>query len=426
MSELTEILNKCMREPKSPVSGWLCDAVGILAAKVEALDREMLCPKCEAELDGVKESELLARVEALEKFEANTHNGYALQGSEIATIRGRVEALEQRQGETHNAYAAWLGLSDAADSGGPKREPARPRIVCLCGSTRFFEAFQEAPLKETVAGKIVLSIGCNLRSDNQLWADPSERAAIKIRLDELHKRKIDLADEVLVLNIGGYIGGSTRSEIDYALAHGKPVRYLEEEPLQPAPLRVPADPTRDLDREAAERIVAAAKGIPPERQCECGHIYRGHFDSESGGLHGCMVCDCWEFIESPEPIPAQPAQPGHETQCPECSGKGTVFAFPVQPAAPDAGTQEAIAAGSVDKLKQYVLSAWVEAEAVCVAATDTGPSEVMMVFKARDLLREVLGVLNAQPAALLTGHAARLAHFTRKGAGASLAMRQTR
>lgn len=103
----------------------------------------------------------------------------------------------------------------------------RPPIICLCGSTRFFEAFQEASLKETVAGKIVLSIGCNLRSDHQLWADPAERAAIKERLDELHKRKIDLADEVLVLNIGGYIGDSTRSEINYAVAHGKPVRYLE-------------------------------------------------------------------------------------------------------------------------------------------------------------------------------------------------------
>jgi hypothetical protein len=49
----------------------------------------------------------------------------------------------------------------------------------------------------------------------------------KIQLDELHKRKIDLADEVLVLNVGGYIGSSTRSEIEYAIAHNKPIRYLE-------------------------------------------------------------------------------------------------------------------------------------------------------------------------------------------------------
>lgn len=132
------------------------------------------------------------------------------------------------------------GLSDAAPAFAPVIGSApRPVIVCLCGSTRFFEMFQEASLRETVAGKIVLSIGCNLRSDHQLWADPSERAVIKERLDELHKRKIDLADEVMVLNVGGYIGNSTHSEIEYAEAHGKPVRYLEQkDKLTPLPLAV--------------------------------------------------------------------------------------------------------------------------------------------------------------------------------------------
>lgn len=110
----------------------------------------------------------------------------------------------------------------------PTNLPPRPTIVCLCGSTRFFKEFQEASLRETIAGKIVLSIGCNLREDRQIWADPAEREAIKRRLDELHKRKIDLADEVLVLNVGGYIGESTRSEIGYAVLNNKPVRYLEE------------------------------------------------------------------------------------------------------------------------------------------------------------------------------------------------------
>jgi hypothetical protein len=108
-----------------------------------------------------------------------------------------------------------------------EQDASKPKVICLCGSTRFFREFQEASLIETIAGKIVLSIGCNLREDRQIWADPVERDAIKIRLDELHKRKIDLADEVLVLNIGGYIGESTRSEIEYAIKHGKPVRYIE-------------------------------------------------------------------------------------------------------------------------------------------------------------------------------------------------------
>lgn len=98
----------------------------------------------------------------------------------------------------------------------------RPRIVCLCGSTRFKQAFEEANWNETLGGNIVLSVGCFMHADSKPITMPQ-----KFALDELHKRKIDLADEVLVLNVGGYIGQSTRSEIEYAEAHGKPVRYLE-------------------------------------------------------------------------------------------------------------------------------------------------------------------------------------------------------
>ena len=105
----------------------------------------------------------------------------------------------------------------------------RPRIVCLCGSTRFKDAFVYANLRETLAGKIVLSIGCDTRTDLDLFAhlDARERAAIKARLDELHLRKIDLADEVLVLNVDGYVGESTGRELEYARQHGKAIRYLE-------------------------------------------------------------------------------------------------------------------------------------------------------------------------------------------------------
>lgn len=99
---------------------------------------------------------------------------------------------------------------------------ARPRIVCLCGSTRFGEAFQAANLRETIAGNIVLSIGCDMKSD----ADIGLPADTKAKLDELHLRKIDLADEVLVLNVGGYIGQSTARELAYARECGKVVRFL--------------------------------------------------------------------------------------------------------------------------------------------------------------------------------------------------------
>lgn len=105
----------------------------------------------------------------------------------------------------------------------PPPEDKRPLIVCLCGSTRFFEAFQKANYDETLAGHIVLSIGCDTKSDAGLGITEDQ----KKMLDELHKRKIDLADEVLVLNVGGYIGSSTRGEIEYARAHDKPIRWLE-------------------------------------------------------------------------------------------------------------------------------------------------------------------------------------------------------
>jgi hypothetical protein len=67
-----------------------------------------------------------------------------------------------------------------------------------------------------------LSVGFFGHADGLVFTDRD-----KFQLDELHKRKIDLADEVFVINVGGYIGSSTRSEIDYAVTHGKPVRYLE-------------------------------------------------------------------------------------------------------------------------------------------------------------------------------------------------------
>jgi hypothetical protein len=105
---------------------------------------------------------------------------------------------------------------------------ARPEIVVLCGSTRFGEAFRTANLRLTLAGHIVLSIGCDTKSDDDLAsAGVVFDQALKDRLDELHKRKIDLADRVLVLNVGGYCGESTRSEIEYAEKLGRPIDYLE-------------------------------------------------------------------------------------------------------------------------------------------------------------------------------------------------------
>jgi len=106
-------------------------------------------------------------------------------------------------------YELWQAIKEE----GENNSTERPRIVCLCGSTRFGDVFREANLQETCAGKIILSVGCDLRSDNELWSDEKIRQEFKVKLDELHLRKIDLADEVLVLNVGGYIGPSTKKEL---------------------------------------------------------------------------------------------------------------------------------------------------------------------------------------------------------------------
>ena len=98
----------------------------------------------------------------------------------------------------------------------------KPIIVCLCGSTRFVEEFRYMDRRETLAGKIVLAPGC-FQGDAVLEVVPG----VKQRLDALHVHKIALADEILVVNAGGYIGESTRREIAYARQQGKRVRWLE-------------------------------------------------------------------------------------------------------------------------------------------------------------------------------------------------------
>ena len=104
----------------------------------------------------------------------------------------------------------------------------KPKIVTLCGSTRFKEAFDNANYEETMKGNIVMSVGFFMhatgnRHAEHIGATPDQ----KVALDELHKRKIDISDQVLILNVDGYIGESTQSELNYAIKHGKEIRYLE-------------------------------------------------------------------------------------------------------------------------------------------------------------------------------------------------------
>lgn len=105
-------------------------------------------------------------------------------------------------------------------------------VITLCGSTRFKDQFMEAQKKLTLEGNIVISVGLFGHSgDSEVWENMDEGTLTRTKemLDDIHKRKIDMSDEIFVINVGGYIGESTRSEIEYALAHGKVVRYLESE-----------------------------------------------------------------------------------------------------------------------------------------------------------------------------------------------------
>lgn len=106
----------------------------------------------------------------------------------------------------------------------------RPKVICLCGSTRFIDLFATATWELEKTGAIVL--GCTLLP-NWFCRERShfaEAQGVKGQRDRHHLQKIDMADEVLVLDYEGYIGQSTSNEIAYATERGKPVRYVSKEP----------------------------------------------------------------------------------------------------------------------------------------------------------------------------------------------------
>jgi hypothetical protein len=97
------------------------------------------------------------------------------------------------------------------------------KVITLCGSTRFKEDFERVNRELTLAGNIVISVGCFGHSGD-VFSDEQ-----KIILDDIHKRKIDMADAIYVINKDGYIGSSTRSEINYAIKTGKQVIFMEDD-----------------------------------------------------------------------------------------------------------------------------------------------------------------------------------------------------
>lgn len=95
------------------------------------------------------------------------------------------------------------------------------KVITLCGSSRFKEDFERINKELTLAGNIVISLGA--------WGHAGDVFSDKEKemLDDIHKRKIDMADEIFVINKNNYIGSSTKSEIEYAISHNKSVRYME-------------------------------------------------------------------------------------------------------------------------------------------------------------------------------------------------------
>ena len=97
------------------------------------------------------------------------------------------------------------------------------KVITLCGSTKFKDEFLREQKRLSLEGNIVISVGLFGHSgDDEVWSDGK-----KEMMDDMHKRKIDMSDEIFVINKNGYIGSSTKSEIEYAIKTNKKVNYME-------------------------------------------------------------------------------------------------------------------------------------------------------------------------------------------------------
>ena len=183
-------------------------------------ERDQAQAKCAA--DKVVFEHILASDELL-------HVKAVVTGALAQTNPGQAVLDRLEKAETGNRNH--LALLIKANTQLEKLERVRQRkVVCLCGSTRFYSEFQQANYYETMAGRIVLTVGFYPHASAEVHGQHiGITGSQKDALDELHLRKIDLADEVLILNVDGYMGESTRREWEYAVSQGKPIRWLEPE-----------------------------------------------------------------------------------------------------------------------------------------------------------------------------------------------------
>lgn len=148
--------------------------------------------------------------------EARLHYPFAARHANCAECDREYEPLPPEAVE-----AVGIGYAPVPAAGDGEGE--RPRIICLCGSTRFVDTWISEYQRLSDEGNIVLTVARMPPRPNLQHDEPE----LKKRLDNLHLRKIDLADEVFVLNVDGYVGSSTRNEIAYAISRGKPVNYFD-------------------------------------------------------------------------------------------------------------------------------------------------------------------------------------------------------
>lgn len=141
----------------------------------------------------------------------------------LAEAAGRLLGVDF--GEHSNANHPWRNALDALFEGAVRRKD-RPRIVTICGSTRFKDEIHAANARLTMEGNLVISLGVFGHTDMPDVDWTTGGSELKVMLDDLHKHKIKLADSICVVNVDGYIGDSTRGEIAYAESLGLPVRYL--------------------------------------------------------------------------------------------------------------------------------------------------------------------------------------------------------
>ncbi len=94
-------------------------------------------------------------------------------------------------------------------------------IITLCGSIKFKNEFMKVQEELTLKGNIVFTPNFFNNTKNEIDTETKQM------LDEMHRQKIDMSDEIYVINFGGYIGQSTKSEIEYAKTNGKKISYLE-------------------------------------------------------------------------------------------------------------------------------------------------------------------------------------------------------